>query len=349
MSFVSSYRKILFIAGIGFVVSGAGADAASRARALAGYWKFDEAQGTAVRDSAGTNHGTIHGAKWTTGISGGALLFDVSRAYVEIPADTNLDLTEELTICAWLKSENFDTPIVNKLEYWAPGNYDFRTERSGALSLSHEAGPGRPWSHYESSVRLTASQWYHVAVSLKAGGAVCFYIDGKPVGSTPQTGKFGLVNQEPLRIGAKPDPYSSFHGIIDEVRIYRRVLAPVELKDLAAQFPLPSAGTAAAPAQQTVPAPCTTIVSPEAIERVDPTAEWPQWRGPDRDGKSKETGLLKRWPPQGPALLWFVEGLGEGYSTVSIAQGRLYTTGMIDRQEVLFALDLRGQSLWRKI
>ncbi len=132
-------------------------------------------------------------------------------------------LIQELTLCAWLKCENFDTPILNKLAYWAPGNYDFRTERSGALSLSYESGPGQPWAHYESSVRLAPGRWYYVAVALKAGGEVCFYIDGKPAGSAPQAGKFGLINREPLRIGAKPDPYSSFHGVIDEVRIYRRL------------------------------------------------------------------------------------------------------------------------------
>ncbi len=91
------------------------------------------------------------------------------------------------------------------------------------------------------------------------------------------------------------------------------------------------------------------IVSAPAANRVNATAEWPQWLGPDRDGKSRETGLLKRWPQQGPLLVWSVEGLGEGYSTVSIAQGRLYTTGTINRQEVLFAFDLQGQPLWRKI
>ncbi|HEY3441726.1 MAG TPA: hypothetical protein VGK29_13265 [Paludibaculum sp.] len=41
--------------------------------------------------------------------------------------------------------------------------------------------------------------------------------------------------------------------------------------------------------------------------------DWPQWRGPKRDGLSTETGLLKQWPSGGPKLLWNVEGLGSGY------------------------------------
>ena len=58
-----------------------------------------------------------------------------------------------------------------------------------------------------------------------------------------------------------------------------------------------------------------------------PAADWPQWRGPNRDGVCKETGLLKQWPQGGPKLLWEISGLGPGYSTVSIAKGKLYTMG----------------------
>jgi outer membrane protein assembly factor BamB len=52
--------------------------------------------------------------------------------------------------------------------------------------------------------------------------------------------------------------------------------------------------------------------------------DWPQWRGPNRDGLSRETGLLKQWPKEGPKLLWQVKGLGGGYSTPAVAKDRLY-------------------------
>src|SRR5437764_14740506 len=52
--------------------------------------------------------------------------------------------------------------------------------------------------------------------------------------------------------------------------------------------------------------------------------DWPQWRGPNRDGHSKETGLLKEWPKDGPRLVWQVKDLGGGYSTPSVAGGRVY-------------------------
>lgn len=55
--------------------------------------------------------------------------------------------------------------------------------------------------------------------------------------------------------------------------------------------------------------------------------DWPQFRGPRGDGKCTETGLLTKWPAGGPKLLWTLTGLGRGYSTVSIADRRILTTG----------------------
>lgn len=51
---------------------------------------------------------------------------------------------------------------------------------------------------------------------------------------------------------------------------------------------------------------------------------WPQWRGPERNGISEETGLLQEWPAEGPKLLWQVEGIGQGYSTPAVVDDRLY-------------------------
>ena len=53
-------------------------------------------------------------------------------------------------------------------------------------------------------------------------------------------------------------------------------------------------------------------------------ADWPQWRGPQRDGISKETGLLKQWPAEGPKLLWQIKDMGQGYSTPAVVGERLY-------------------------
>jgi len=75
--------------------------------------------------------------------------------------------------------------------------------------------------------------------------------------------------------------------------------------------------------------------------------DWPQFRGPERNGVSKETGLLKTWPKDGPALIWSYEGLGEGYSSPSIVNNNIFVTGVLDGQEILFAFDLQGNLKWK--
>src|SRR5688572_29461881 len=55
--------------------------------------------------------------------------------------------------------------------------------------------------------------------------------------------------------------------------------------------------------------------------------EWPQWRGPLRNGLSSETGLLKQWPEKGPAVTWSITNLGEGYGSVALKADRIYVQG----------------------
>jgi len=74
---------------------------------------------------------------------------------------------------------------------------------------------------------------------------------------------------------------------------------------------------------------------------------WPQFHGPHRDNRSTETGLLKQWPDGGPRLLWQADGLGEGWASVAVKDGRLYTAGEIGSNTVITALDLAGQRLWQ--
>src|SRR4051812_9649009 len=75
--------------------------------------------------------------------------------------------------------------------------------------------------------------------------------------------------------------------------------------------------------------------------------DWPQWQGPDRNAVSKETGLLKEWPKDGPPLAWKVKGLGGGYSAPSVAAGRLYGMSKRGGKEVVWALnEADGKELW---
>ncbi|HEX7376635.1 MAG TPA: PQQ-binding-like beta-propeller repeat protein [Pirellulales bacterium] len=76
--------------------------------------------------------------------------------------------------------------------------------------------------------------------------------------------------------------------------------------------------------------------------------DWPQWRGPNRDGVSPEKGLLKQWPPAGPKLVWQIDNLGDGYSTPAVVGGTIYllaNQGLDD--EFIKALDAKdGKEIW---
>lgn len=76
--------------------------------------------------------------------------------------------------------------------------------------------------------------------------------------------------------------------------------------------------------------------------------DWPQWRGRERNGISPERGLLGQWPEGGPPLVWRAEGLGAGFSSVSVADGRIFTMGDRDGRQWVVALAERdGSELWR--
>jgi len=70
------------------------------------------------------------------------------------------------------------------------------------------------------------------------------------------------------------------------------------------------------------------------------------WRGPGRTGVYNETGLLKQWPAGGPELLWEAEGIGFGYSSVTITDDAIYITGRIDSIDILTAFTLDGKKKW---
>ncbi|MFO0810266.1 MAG: PQQ-binding-like beta-propeller repeat protein [Gemmataceae bacterium] len=78
-------------------------------------------------------------------------------------------------------------------------------------------------------------------------------------------------------------------------------------------------------------------------------ADWPQWRGPDRTGVSAETDLLTKFPAGGPKLVWTYDKAGIGFSSVSVVGDRLYSMGQDDKDEYVFALDVKsGDQVWKQ-
>jgi len=91
---------------------------------------------------------------------------------------------------------------------------------------------------------------------------------------------------------------------------------------------------------------CLSLLCLGLAARAD-DQDWPQFHGPRRDNRSTETGLLKVWPPEGPRRMWTAQGLGHGFATVSIAQGRVYTSGDRGGRTIITAFDLDGRILWQ--
>lgn len=71
-----------------------------------------------------------------------------------------------------------------------------------------------------------------------------------------------------------------------------------------------------------------------------------EWRGPGRSGIYNETGLLKKWPANGPALLWEADNMGDGYSSPTVTEDAVYVTGRRDSSDVLTALTPDGKKKW---
>lgn len=130
----------------------------------------------------------------------------------------------------------------------------------------------------------------------------------------------------------------------------------------AAPAPAETAAPQAEPAATPAPVPATEPAPADApaakaestpaapAPAADPSASWIRFQGPDAYNVSADKGLLKSWPEAGPRLIWTAKGIGNGYSSVTLADGQIYTSGNIERegnQTVVTALDMDGKILWQ--
>jgi len=91
-----------------------------------------------------------------------------------------------------------------------------------------------------------------------------------------------------------------------------------------------------------------TIIASVALE-ITGYCQLYEWRGPGRTGIYNETGLLKKWPANGPALLWEAGNMGDGYSSPTVTEDAVYVTGRKNSSDVLTALTLDGQKKWETV
>lgn len=91
-----------------------------------------------------------------------------------------------------------------------------------------------------------------------------------------------------------------------------------------------------------------TLASVSIVGGQEYKGNWPQWRGPLRDGQAASRGLLAEWPKDGPTRLWQVDTVGVGYSSLAVVDGTIYTQGDIDGVEHVIALDATtGKVSWQ--
>jgi outer membrane protein assembly factor BamB len=85
------------------------------------------------------------------------------------------------------------------------------------------------------------------------------------------------------------------------------------------------------------------------VAALQAASDWPQWQGPDRTGNSKETGLLKQWPANGPSVVWTASGLGSGYGSLAVAGDRVFVQGTRSGNSIVVAYNRAdGKEVWSK-
>src|SRR5688500_2257873 len=81
----------------------------------------------------------------------------------------------------------------------------------------------------------------------------------------------------------------------------------------------------------------------------NPGGDWPQWRGPDRTGVSRESGLMRQWPPAGPSRVWSIANLGPGYGSMAINGDRIFVQARVGSQSAVLSLNRAdGKIVWSR-
>jgi len=203
---------------------------------LVALWKFDDRSGNIAADSSGNAHnGTLLGdTSWVDGIAGAALAFDGDGDYVDIGKDQSFDITNQITISAWIKVGAFDREWQTIV---AKGDRAWRLQRNwGESTLEFACSglvvPGTDWGQIFGSVNVNDGHWHHVA-GVYDQEKLYLYIDGNLDASAEAPGTI-RVNDEPVYIGENSQmPNRFWNGLIDDVRIYSYALSTEEISEIA--------------------------------------------------------------------------------------------------------------------
>ena len=226
-------RKVTFLISLVLVLAAAGSASAG----LVAHWRFDEGSGSVAHDTSGNgNDGTFVGdPQWTTGKLGGALEFNGSSDYAEVPFSESLRVINQgdFSIAAWFKLNEF------------PGEYKSVFQQGDDTS----GGPGRTWLFFHQSdeirsslggsatgsgVGMESGVWYHAVVVVTEGGAndsVQLYVNGEAAGAARED---SMEDSEGVfYIGAHKGLGNIWDGPLDDIRIYSHALSEAAIRKLA--------------------------------------------------------------------------------------------------------------------
>jgi len=197
---------------------------------LVGWWKLDETAGTSTADAGSHEHvGVLVGnLSWTEGAVGSALEFDGEGDYVDLGTAADFDITNQITVCAWIKVRVF---TVDWQTIIAKGDTAWRLSRDQGDNL-HFACTGLWPEWVRGTANVNDGQWHHAA-GVYDGSELRLYIDGKLDASAKTQGSIN-VSKFPVWIGDNSEePGRGWNGLIDDVRIYNYALSQAEIDNLA--------------------------------------------------------------------------------------------------------------------
>jgi hypothetical protein len=199
---------------------------------LVAAYAFNEGSGTTVHDLSGNgNIGTIANATWTTtGVYGDALAFNGISSWVTIKDSPSLNLTKSMTLEAWVKPATLVDWAAILLKERPNGlSYSLYATGAGVSPPSTFINVGGPDQNTYGTAILPLNTWTHVA-STYNGNALKLYINGNLVGSEPVNGNMMESSSGVLRIGGDSVWGEYFQGLIDEVRVYNKVLTQAQIQ-----------------------------------------------------------------------------------------------------------------------
>ena len=196
-----------------------------------GLWKFDAGGGATAYDSAGENNGTIDGAEWATGQSGGALKFNGTN-HVVIPNESFFDFTGKVTVMAWMKASYLDwrnlSTIIAKGSDGNGGWALQKTGRANGVSFWVDV-TAMPWDGVKAGVGVFDGQWHHVA-GVYDGSNAYIYIDGGLDSNSVSCSGSIKTNNRDVYIGQNPVSMARpWEGLIDDARVYNYALSKNEV------------------------------------------------------------------------------------------------------------------------